>query len=107
MYLLVGDKWNTRTLLVVSECLKDRGFHNRTVHVNSLDPNGIVWRQGKPQFHKVSRVVSWFVYKGWCSHITDHIRTMTRYESVSSPCKDTERKVHGFSVEAGTGVGER
>ena len=34
--------------------------------MNSLDPNGIVWRLGKPQFRKVSRVVSWFVYKGLC-----------------------------------------
>ena len=50
MYLLAGDKLNTRTLLVVSECLKDRAFHIRTVTVNSLDPNGIVWRLGKPQF---------------------------------------------------------
>ena len=41
-YLLVGDKLNTRMLLVVSECLKDRAFHIRTVYVNSLDPNGIV-----------------------------------------------------------------
>ena len=52
-------------LLVVSECLKDRAIHIRTVYVNSLDPNGIVWRLGKPQFRKVSRV-SWFVYKGLC-----------------------------------------
>ena len=45
-------------LLVVSECLKDRAFHIRTVYVNLLDPNGIVWRLGNPQFCKVSRVVS-------------------------------------------------
>ena len=61
--LLVGDNLNTRTLLVVSECLKDRAFHIRTVYVNSLDPNGIVWRLGKPQFLKVSRLGSWFVTK--------------------------------------------
>ena len=57
---------NTRTLLVVAECLKDRTFHIRTVYVNSFDSNGIVWQLGKPQFRKVSRVVSWFVYKGLC-----------------------------------------
>ena len=57
---------NTRTLLVVSEYLKDRAFHIRTVYVNLLDPNGIVWWLGKPQFRKVYSVVSWFVYKGLC-----------------------------------------
>ena len=57
-YLLVGEKLNTKTLLVVSECLKDRAFHIQTVYVNSLDPNGIVWRLGNPQFRKVSRVVT-------------------------------------------------
>ena len=34
--------------------------------MNLLDPNGIVWWLGNPQFRKVSRVVSWFVYKGLC-----------------------------------------
>ena len=64
MYLFVGDKLNRRTLLVVSECLKDRAFHIRTVYVNSFDPNGIVWRLGNLQFHNASHVVSWFVLKG-------------------------------------------
>ena len=32
-------KLNTRTLLVVLECLKDRAFHIETVYVNSLDPS--------------------------------------------------------------------
>ena len=35
-YLLVGDKLNTRTLLVVLECLKDRAFHIWAVYVNSV-----------------------------------------------------------------------
>ena len=39
VYLLVGDKFNTRTLLAVLECLKDRAFHTETVYVNSLDPS--------------------------------------------------------------------
>ena len=34
-----GDKLNTRTLLVVLECFKDRAFHIETVYVNSLDPS--------------------------------------------------------------------
>ena len=33
MLLLVGDKLNTRTLLVVLECLKDRAYHIETVWV--------------------------------------------------------------------------
>ena len=37
-YLLVGDKLNTRTLLLVLDCLKDHAFHTETVYVNSLDP---------------------------------------------------------------------
>ena len=55
IYLLVGDKLNTRTFVIyyVLEYLKDRAVHNRTVYVNSLDPNGIVWRLGKPWFQKV------------------------------------------------------
>ena len=57
-------------LLVVLECLKDRAFHIRTVYVNSLDPNGIVWRLGKcfpnGQFHNASSMVSWFVLKSLC-----------------------------------------
>ena len=53
-------------LLVVLECLKDRAFHIRTVYMNPLDPNGIVWRLGKPQFRKAFCLVSWFVYKGLC-----------------------------------------
>ena len=56
-YLLVGDKLNTRTLLVVLECLKERAFHIQTVYVNSLDTNGIVWRLGNPQFRNASRVI--------------------------------------------------
>ena len=46
---------------IVSESLKDRAFHIRTVYVNSLErehPNGIVWRLGNPQFRNASRVVS-------------------------------------------------
>ena len=39
-YLLVGDKLNTRTLLVVLECLKDRAFHIETVYVKSVTPVG-------------------------------------------------------------------
>ena len=66
LVLLIGDKLNTRVLLAVSKCLKDRALHIRTVYVNSLYPNGIVWWLGNPQFRKVSRVVSWFVYKGLC-----------------------------------------
>ena len=37
------------------ECLKELwscAFHIRTVYVNSLDPNGIVWRLGNPQCRK-------------------------------------------------------
>ena len=30
-YLLIGDKLNTRTLIVVFECLKDRAFHIKFV----------------------------------------------------------------------------
>ena len=30
---------DTRTLLVVLECLKDRAFHIETVYMNSLDPS--------------------------------------------------------------------
>ena len=45
--------------LVVLECLKDRAFHIQTVYVNSLDPNGIVWGLGNPQFRNGSRMVSW------------------------------------------------
>ena len=40
-------------MLIVLEYLKDRASDIRTVYVNSLDPNGIVWRLGKPQFRKV------------------------------------------------------
>ena len=65
-YMFVGDKLNTRTLLVVLECLKECAFHIRTVYVNSLDPNGLVWRLGNPQFHNASHVVSWVVVKGLC-----------------------------------------
>ena len=50
---------NTRTLLVVSGCLKDPAFHNRTVYVTSLDPNGIVWQLGKP--HGFVRCLAWAV----------------------------------------------
>ena len=71
--MLVGDKLNTRTLLAVLECLKDRALHIETIYVNSLDPsrgctlqaelivttssgndsvcNGRVWSLGNPQFH--------------------------------------------------------
>ena len=38
-YLFLGDKLNTRTLLVGLECFKDRAFHIETVYVNSLDPS--------------------------------------------------------------------
>ena len=48
-----------RTLLVVSECLKHRAFHIRTVYVSSLDPNGIVWRSGNP--HGFVRYLAWAV----------------------------------------------
>ena len=91
MYLLVGDKLNTRTLLVVLECLKDRAFHIETVYVNSLDPSRgctlqaelIVTTSLEPsgsdseivplQWESVvdgtshSRMDSWFVLKGLCS----------------------------------------
>ena len=36
--MLVGDKLNTITLLLVLECLKDHAFYIRTVYVNPLDP---------------------------------------------------------------------
>ena len=45
-YLLVGDKLNTITLLIVLECLKDRAFH--------IPRN--------PQFHNASLVVSCAVF---------------------------------------------
>ena len=62
---LVGDKLNTRTLLVVLVCLKDRAFHIRTVYVSSLDANGIVWRRGNLQFHNASTQQS---AKKWTEH---------------------------------------
>ena len=37
--MLIGDKLNTRTLIVVLECLKHRAFHIETGYVNSLDPS--------------------------------------------------------------------
>ena len=46
-------------LFVVSECLKDRALHIRTVYVSSLDPNGIVWRLEKP--HGFVRYLTWAV----------------------------------------------
>ena len=35
--MLIGDKLNTRTLIVVLECLTHRAFHIETGYVNSLD----------------------------------------------------------------------
>ena len=88
IYLLVGDKLNRRTLLVVLECLKDRAFHIETVYVNSLDPSrGCtlqaelmvttssgsdssamgVWWLGNPQFHNDSRMVSCAMFTKVCA----------------------------------------
>ena len=86
----VGDTLNTRTLLVVLECLKDRAFHMETAYVNSLNPmqsglhtlsradryhfkrkrqlcNGRVWWLGNPQFHNSSLVASCAMFTKVCA----------------------------------------
>ena len=74
---LTSDKLNTRTLLLVLECLKYRAFNIRTVYILALGPTwtrltpmGECGGWGNPTFViKASRMVRWFVYKGLCGRI--------------------------------------